>query len=188
MSNNINNNSNIVVVMYESGRVVVFDYHTGSEIIAEKATEKVSLLDYIKENTTNEMTSLPSISKNSYAKSLELAELLTEKPLKEEDSKKENDNSNKQYIVYYNAIKNNYDVIDKNELLNTKESNVTTENDKIYSSSDYVSFYMKDGIATETNDRISIVTLLCIILVGVIISLGLWFINNRDFKSKEMKI
>ena len=146
------------------------------------------MLDYIKENTATDASSLPSISKNSYATSLELAELLTEKPLEEKEKKKEEDATSKQYIVYYNAVKNNYDVIDKNELLNTKESNVKSENDKIYSSSEYVNFYMKDSIAAETNDRISIVTLLCIILVGIMISLGLWFINNRDFKSKEMKI
>ena len=189
MSNSINNESNMVVVMYKTGRVVVFDYRTGSEIIAEKATNDISIFDYIKERTKAKNTSIPTIPSSSYSEALGLKKELEKKPLDETNKKTktpiEKTQVSSPYITYYNAVKNDYDIINTEELLSVNDDELITENDKIYSSSDYVNFYMKDSVSIKSSDRINIVILLSIVFIGVIITLGLWFINNRDLKKKE---
>lgn len=193
MSNNINNESNIAVVMYNSGKVVVFDYRTGTEKLAEKATKDISFFDYVKES----VTSKKNLDKNlvsSYNDSLALSKLLNEKPISVDSKgkydisdKESKDNEYGNYITYYNAVKKSYDVINANEIVYDDEvvEEVKSENDKIYSSPELINFYMHENSIRDTFNDINLVALFSILLFSVIITLVLWFKNAKDLKVEE---
>ena len=198
MSHNINNDSNIVVIMYENGRVVVFDYRTGNEKTSEKAIKKVSFFNYVKDVVS---VSSDSVVKDntmySYSDSLDLVKKLEKKPIVEdgrgnyifEDSSTDKPTSKYQlssnYTTYYNASKNSYDVINMSDIILGDEKDIVSENDKIYSSNELVSLYMKKSAFDKTEDSVSIIVLFSIVFVSIIITLGLWFKNAKDLKVKE---
>ena len=197
MSHNINNDANMVVIVYETGRVVIFDYRTGTVKIAEKAVEKVSIFDYVKSNIQSKESVVKDNTLYSYSDSLELIKLLEDKPISDDgkgnyvsgdsttDKKSEKYQLKSNYSTYYNAVKNSYDVLDVSDIVLGDETDVITENDKIYSSNDLVSFYMRDSIMDSSTNNIDIIVLLEIVLLSVIITLGLWFKNARDLQKKE---
>ena len=84
MSHNINNDANMVVIVYETGRVVIFDYRTGTVKIAEKAVEKVSIFDYVKSNIQSKKSVVKDNTLYSYSDSLELIKLLEDKPISDD--------------------------------------------------------------------------------------------------------
>ena len=65
------------------------------------------------------------------------------------------------------------------------EKDIVSENDKIYSSNELVSLYMKKSAFDKTEDSVSIIVLFSIVFVSIIITLGLWFKNAKDLKVKE---
>ena len=200
MSHNINNDSNMVVVIYDTGRVVIFDYRTGTEKVAEKAVEKVSIFDYVRSHVQPKDSVIKDNILYSYSDSLELAKLLEDKPISDDgkgnyvfgdstnDKKSEKYQLKSNYSTYYNAVKNSYDVLDVSEIVLGDEKDVVSENDKIYSSNELVRFYMRNSIIDSRTDHIDIVILLGIILFSVIITLGLWFKNAKDLQKRRVKL
>lgn len=199
MSHNINNDSNMIVVMYDTGRVVVFDYRTGTEKIAEKATEKISVIEYIKSSGAFQSSIIDENNMiQSYDDSVELQKKLEEKPLYSDgegnyfsgdvdNNQKTTTSLGSQYVTYYNAIKNSYDVVDMGNVISGREDEVISENDKIYTSSNLMRFYMKESTYQKVKKNINIVYLLLLILFGVFIALFLWFKNAKDLKSERKK-
>ena len=102
------------------------------------------------------------------------------------DKNEESINKSK-YVVYYNSSKNNYDILNVNDVLNNenKSLEVTVENDKIYTSSDLVDFYMNKSIFEELFGNSNALIIFLIILVEVISLLILWFINIKKFKESS---
>ena len=50
ITNNVDSDTSTVILIYKTGKVVIFDYRTGAELVTEKATEDVSIFEYFKEN------------------------------------------------------------------------------------------------------------------------------------------
>ena len=196
MTHNINNNSNMVVVMYDTGRVVVFDYRTGTEKVVEKATEKISIFEYIKSSSAFQKSIIDDNVIQSYDESIELQKKLEEKPIYvdgdgnyffgDTDNEKKSTNNfiNSSYVTYYNAVKNSYDVVDMGSIISGDKKEIVTENDKIYTSNYLMRFYMKESTYHKVKNNINIVYLLLIVLFSVFVALILWFKNAKDLKVK----
>lgn len=200
MSNNLNTKSSIVVVMYDTGKVVVFDYRTGRKVEEKKATEDVSVVDYFKDNLTSKDSILePSKLTESYKEALDVKKNLEKDPILTtvkgeyitQSNNEENDKNNNStvvqkfdnnYVTYYNATKDSYDVINVDEVLNSTKSEVVSENDKIYTSNDFVNLYMRKSILERVFGDTNAVIIFIVILIGIFGSLGLWFRSIKKLK------
>lgn len=200
MSNNINSKSSAVVVMYNTGKVVIFDYRTGKLVKEEKAFEDVSVIDYFRDNLSNRKAILGDGTKNNYNDSLELKEHLEQNPIVESDngeyapfnknegsSDKDNNKNDRKanYITYYNAVTEDYDVIDVTDIIEEGKTKVVTENDKIYTSPELVSYYMTESIFQKVFGNTNGLVIFITILVGIVLAMGLWIINIKLLKVSE---
>ena len=88
----------------------------------------------------------------------------------------------KNYVTYYNATKDSYDVINVDEVLNSTKSEVVSENDKIYTSNEFVNLYMRKSILERVFGDTNAIVIFIIILLGIFGSLGLWFRSIKKLK------
>ena len=192
----IGNNLHEIEVIYKNGDKVIFNYQTGKVIYSiEEKQDKIGLFDYMKEKisqigNTNSGTLQRTTSK--YEKSKVLQSKLEEMPVKEALQRK-NSNANKPenvangennednnslketiYISIYNAKKDDYQIYQEEELLDTTKQEVVSENDKI-EANNLKEYYASEGKSKNKNMGILWITLS---IVGVIIIL--FAIKKRD--------
>ena len=109
----------------------------------------------------------------------------------EEDTTTPSATKDKNYVTYYNPVRENYDVVDVSSLVDSEDhtindsSDVITENNKIYTSNSLVEYYMKESIFTEVFKNINGLYIFGLLLVGIFIALGLWIKNARSLRSVE---
>lgn len=196
MTSNLNSNNSIILVLYDNGKVISFDYRTGTQDISEKATKSISLFDYFKENLSYRKA-LVNDTIGNYQESLELKELLEDKPIiNEDDNYTTSDGSSgviskeKNYISYYNASTNKFDIVDLNSIVNSNDDKeeVVTENNKIYTSQKLVSYYMHESVFDRIFGNVNVLVLFGLILFGIIVSLILWIRNIKTLKMSEENI
>ena len=121
----------IIMIRYDSGNVLAFNYITGEEVFISGEEMSASLFEYLSSSLSNSTYSL-SNSSEEYKESKKFINNVNnsnESILKVLDSLSSNDNStsnilNTEYISVYNEKTNNFDVYNVNEL-------VTSKNDKI---------------------------------------------------------
>ena len=192
----IGNNLHEIEVIYKNGDKVIFNYQTGKVIYSiEEKQDKIGLFDYMKEKisqigNTNSGTLQRTTSK--YEKSKVLQSKLEEMPVKEALQRK-NSNANKPenvangennednnslketiYISIYNVEKDEYQIYQEEELLDTTKQEVVSENDKI-EANNLKEYYASEGKSKNKNMGILWITLS---IVGVIIIL--FAIKKRD--------
>ena len=192
----IGNNLHEIEVIYKNGDKVSFNYQTGKVIYSiEEKQDKIGLFDYMKEKisqigNTNSGTLQRTTSK--YEKSKVLQSKLEEMPVKEALQRK-NSNANKPenvangennednnslketiYISIYNVEKDEYQIYQEEELLDTTKQEVVSENDKI-EANNLKEYYASGGESRNNNMGILWITLS---IVGVIIIL--FAIKKRD--------
>ena len=192
----IGNNLHEIEVIYKNGDKVSFNYQTGKVIYSiEEKQDKIGLFDYMKEKisqigNTNSGTLQRTTSK--YEKSKVLQSKLEEMPVKEALQRK-NSNANKPenvangennednnslketiYISIYNVEKDEYQIYQEEELLDTTKQEVVSENDKI-EANNLKEYYASEGESRNKNMGILWITLS---IVGVIIIL--FAIKKRD--------
>ena len=206
MTNNIDSQTSAVVLVYKSGKVVVFDYRTGKEIEQEKASEDVSIFDYFKENFKFNTPLTGSETTNSYQEALELEKALKETPIdtdsngkyvmRDEETKEQIKRSGevsgggsitREYITYYNPVRDDYDVVDIESILEGDEEDVVTENNKIYTSNALVEYYMKPSIFEEVLGNVNALYIFGGILIAIITALGLFLRNAKLLKVSDEK-
>ncbi len=189
----IGNNLHEIEVIYKNGDKVIFNYQTGKVISSiEEKQDKIGLFDYMKEKisqigNTNSGTLQRTTSK--YEKSKVLQSKLEEMPVKEALQRK-NSNANKPenvangennkdnnslketiYISIYNAKKDDYQIYQEEELLDTTKQEVVSENDKIEANN------LKEYYASEVeakNTKMGIVWIALSIIGVLIILIGIW--------------
>lgn len=209
MSNNINSNTNLVEILYKNGKVIVFDYTTGEILNQSQATEHVSLFNYMKDTYSTSEQLIPTNNKSNYYSSIDFKDLLEKNPIINDNGKyiSSTDNvdktmakdikKNNEYITYYDSNSRDYKVMSVNTLLNsdksintnkannsTNNNKVLTENDKVNSNVDLIKIY---------NNKSSIKYIFSIdslyifigILISVVLSLLVWFINIRYLKNRS---
>jgi len=192
----IGNNLHEIEVIYKNGDKVIFNYQTGKVIYSiEEKQDKIGLFDYMKEKisqigNTNSGTLQRTTSK--YERSKVLQSKLEEMPVKEALQRK-NSNANKPenvangennednnslketiYISIYNVEKDEYQIYQEEELLDTTKQEVVSENDKI-EANNLKEYYASEGESRNNNMGILWITLS---IVGVIIIL--FAIKKRD--------
>jgi len=189
-------NKHEIEVTYKNGDKVRFNYQTG-EIISsiEENSKNTSLFNYVKEKIAelgnlNSGTLQRTTSKYEKSKVLQskLEKVPVEEALKEQSNNTnkienitngENDKANNslketRYISIYNAEKDDYQIYQEEELLDTSKQEVVSENDKI-EANNLKEYYASEGKSKNKNMGILWITLS---IVGVVIIL--FAIKKRD--------
>lgn len=207
MTNNIDSTSSVIIIIYKTGKVVVFDYRNGEEIKVEKPTADISIFDYFKQNFSTSGGTLIKNDSKDYKNALTLKDILKDNPielnsegiykvsegeLSSHETKSPNLNRvENNYITYYNPVRNNYDVINVGSLLDTKDysisktEDIVTENNKIYTSNALIEYYMKESIFEKVFKNVNGLYIFAILFAGVVIALGIGARNTRLLKSVE---
>ena len=191
-------NKHEIEVTYKNGDKVRFNYQTG-EIISsiDEKSENKGIFEYIKEKTTEIRKSLSRDSnnkdmQNKYLDSQILKSKLEQTPV-EEALKEQSNNTNKieditngendkannslkerKYINIYNAEKDEYQIYQEKELLDTRKQEVVSENDKI-EANNLKEYYASEGESKNTKMGIVWITLS---IIGVFMIL--FAIRKRD--------
>ena len=203
IGNNLNNDSHEVEVTYKNGDKIKFNYQTGEVISSSEAedTEKTGLFDYLKEKISeigNSNSGVPQEITNKYEESKELQTKLEETSVEEAIEKQNIANSEQgtegvtatennvtnnslkenKYISMYNEEKGQYEIYSEEELLDTSQEEVVSENEKI-EANNLSEYYASEG---ETkNTKMGIVWIvISIIGVGIIL-----FVLRKNLKKKN---
>ena len=203
IGNNLNNDLHEVEVIYKNGDKIKFNYQTGEVISSSEAedTEKTGLFDYLKEKISeigNSNSGVPQEITNKYEESKELQTKLEETSVEEAIEKQNIANSEQgtegvtatennvtnnslkenKYISMYNEEKGQYEIYSEEELLDTSQEEVVSENEKI-EANNLSEYYASEG---ETkNTKMGIVWIvISIIGVGIIL-----FVLRKNLKKKN---
>ena len=196
IGNNLNNNSHEVEVTYKNGDKLKFNYQTGETISASEVnSETVSLFEYLKEKISKiGDSSSNKISKeimNEYEDGKKLRNKLEKTSIEEaikkqnnsnhienvaNDENNETNNSLKEtrYISIYNEEKDDYQIYQEEELLDTSKQEVISENEKI-EANNLKKYYASEGEVKNTKMGIVWIALS---IIGVVIIL--FAIKKRD--------
>ena len=196
IGNNLNNNSHEVEVIYKNGDKLKFNYQTGETISASEVnSETVSLFEYLKEKISKiGDSSSNKISKeimNEYEDGKKLRNKLEKTSIEEAIKKQNNSNhienvandennetnnslKERRYISIYNIEKDEYQIYQEEELLDTKKQEVISENEKI-EANNLKEYYASEGEAKNTKMGIVWIALS---IIGVVIIL--FAIKKRD--------
>ena len=176
-----------IEVIYKNGDKIKFNYQTGEVIsLTEEKQNKIELFDYVQRKVL-EIGKISHINKtnkelkSSYEASKVLQNKLEETPI-EEVLEEQNNNINKEnstannsnnslketkYISIYNAKKDDYQIYQEEELLDTSKQEVISENEKI-EANNLKEYYASEGKARNTNMGIVWIALS---IIGVVIIL-----------------
>ena len=177
-----------IEVTYKNGNKVRFNYQTGEIISLTEKLNKTELFDYVKDKLleigNSNSGELQEIT-TKYEESKKLQNKLEKIPV-EEALQRKNSNTNKlddvvnsesneannslketRYISIYNAEKDEYQIYQEEELLDTTKQEVVSENDKI-EANNLKEYYASEGKSRNKNMGILWITLS---IVGVVIIL-----------------
>ncbi len=181
-----------VMVLYENGKVIVFNYMDGNEKYNNNVKEEVSLLDFLKENLFNANMIYEDLSEE-YEQCKQVQEKLEETPISELNinsssnnsssnatSSGSNNNKTNKYTTMYNATSKKYEVYNENELLTSKEEVPESETTKI-EKTELLSKYYLSGIKEKSNSNKNNGTVWIIsTIIGILIILIILYkVNNR---------
>ena len=184
-----------IEVTYKNGNKVRFNYQTGEIISLTEKLNKTELFDYVKDKLleigNSNSGELQEIT-TKYEESKKLQNKLEKIPV-EEALQRKNSNTNKlddiansenneannslketRYISIYNTEKDEYQIYQEEELLDTTKQEVVSENEKI-EANNLNKYYAREGKSKNKNMGILWITLS---IVGVIIIL--FAIKKRD--------
>ena len=177
-----------IEVTYKNGNKVRFNYQTGEIISLTEKLNKTELFDYVKDKLleigNSNSGELQEIT-TKYEESKKLQNKLEKIPV-EEALQRKNSNTNKlddiansenneannslkeiRYISIYNTEKDEYQIYQEEELLDTTKQEVISENDKI-EANNLKEYYASEGKSRNKNMGILWITLS---IVGVVIIL-----------------
>ena len=178
MSSNIDSQSSLVVIIYESGEILCFNYQTG-EIIYQKKQTDINIIDYYLDNiipvrTNTLLMNIAAV----YEESNNLQTKLENNPINKvlEDNKTTTTKPN--YIQVYDPIKNKYEIYDMNKVVEKQSNNLTQQvqsvTDVIFSNNILKEYYLQQsatGITQQVMDYLYIFIGIMGILIAAIIYL-----------------
>lgn len=183
ISNNIYHHSNLVIVRYENGKVIVFNYRTGNIIYTTENESQIDVISYFMENfsITNDHV-FKNRENASYEESKEMKKILEEKDLTEISTGESYSGIQREYITSYDPVKEKYVIYDVSSLVENKEygtnivqiNNEQSINDIISMNNTLNLFYTNQiKVKTTTKKVRSIIIFLCIFLIiGILIFLS----------------
>lgn len=129
INNNLNRDTDLMIVYYSTGKVYTFNYVTGKEVDENKENEEnVSFKDYAK-SMINPTKATYEIKNSDYETSKELQDILEKNPIEEaitkigENSNLADENTSKESVDSINK-----NILDKNTINVSENSNLANEN------------------------------------------------------------
>lgn len=202
---NENEEKKEVIVLYNSGKVIVFNYMTGTEIYNNHVKNDINLFSFVIDSFSN-INSMADDMYNGiyedYGKSNILKEELIKKPLENinksaTDNNSKNDSSyevyssadnNMMYVNMYNTETKKFEVYNKKDLLDSDTKTVKSEDEKIIING--VGQYYNTNEKTDTNkgnDSGLMWIVLNISAILVILLIMRRFTTKRYIKKKSAK-
>ena len=216
VTTNILEDKKDILVMYNNGKVLNFEYTSGEQEFEEGEKTDIGLLDYLKENLFNP-EQLYSELKEKYDQTMEIQQKLEQTPIEEvlknsskesnqESSIQENSTNTKQnqesnsnsysssyskkYTTVYNANTKEYDIYQEDEVLNNEEEKVQPITDIIKTTDVLSKFYMSQKVEkVNDNNKNGIIYFgLSIVAIGIaLILLNRTYYKNKKTRTKEKK-
>ena len=163
ISQNENKEKTEVLVYYENGNVIIFDYLTGkikndneqleSNILEQLKTSLMSLFEDSEEETIA----------NEYETAKELTETLKETPIEESEEQIETE-----YISSYNPVSQEYEVYSEKEIIEAESEEPESETQKI-AAKGLQEFYSSNKIKGKKVENISGITIIIAIIFIIVI-------------------
>jgi len=193
IGNNLNTEEKEMEVLYTNGDKITFNYQTGEIISEERLNEnKLGLMEYIQDKLTTQKE-LITTNEQEYQETKDLIEKLEEVPVEKAEEMQNNSNQENRteeqntnassYITAYNTNSGTYEIYNEEELLNTTEATVATENEKI-EKNNLSSFY---SVQISNSQEKSGKEVIYLIIVAVIIILAILIKYNINKGKKELK-
>ena len=198
-----------VMVYYESGKALVFDYATGEIIYENNIENNISLFSYIANSFSNIWSDYEE-KQIEYKNNKEIIEKLEETPIEKvieemnissnmdsNDSIDTNNNNqtsnnsslNNKYITVYEPTTNSYEVYSEKEILTGEGEEPVSENKKIQLNG-LQNFYSYE-VAKETNEANGIiiisVTIVVILLALMVLRRYMYLKRKKEKKNRKVQ-
>ena len=189
-----------MMVLYNTGKVIVFNYVTGEVIYENDEKADEGLVDYIAGSVSNIWDNYEE-KQEEYSKGKELAAKLSEMPIEEAMKQKNNNNNgtaiemanNEQeesntitnsadnYITVYNGNTDEYDVYSANEIIGGEEENPVSETEKIKQNGleNIYKYATKEETKPQTNGAVIVAVIIVVAIIALVILRRIIINNNR---------
>ena len=187
VSNNVNSTNNIVLIEYNNGSVIGFNYLTGEVVFEDKAETDVSLFSYLRSNFSlfRGLNQNDEVY-NSYQESLDLEQKLIEKPIETLiNNITNNGNTNKTYTTKYDAIQNRHLVYKEEDVLTKNQDEIKSQTTIIDSNAKLIDFYFGSVKSDKYLNKGNNLKIFIVIGIGIIISLILWVVNIKFIQPRR---
>ena len=195
----VNSDKKEVLVYYENGSIIIFNYMTGEEIYKTSPKEKVSLFAYIGEKLSSPDELYTNLTEE-YEQSKELEEKLVEEPIElylgsdntsNNEIKTESSNTstkNESYVTVYNAESDKYEVYKESELLDSSVDNPESETSKIEKVKGLQDYYYSGSKTIEKDNGLIYIGISIVALgISIIILHRLVIIKGKKKNNSKVK-
>ena len=200
-----------MMVLYNTGKVIVFNYSDGNIIYETEEKSDEGLTEYIT-GSLNSIWSNYESKQEEYLRSKELVEKLSEMPVEEilnETQGKENNSNTSNietsinisntndtststnvnvdsYITVYNGETGEYEVYSEEEILEGEEEDPVSETEKIKTNGleSVYNYEQEEETGTKVNGAIIVGTIIGIAIISLIILRKIMYKNNQKNNSK----
>jgi hypothetical protein len=192
MTNNLYDNSGFIVVSYKNGSFYGFDYRTGKRLFYDKVKVDMSIIDYFKEKLSTPNYIIDN-TYDYYNKASSLEDKLIETSINEvlENIKQENNTDNQSvsdkndnnYIIKYDYAKNDFIIIDEEELLSDDKEKIS-ETSKIDANVYLIDFYFgSKNVLNISKNKYGILAFM--ISIGAILGSLIYLINIKILRKES---
>jgi len=191
ITNNIDNNSNIILVYYSNGKVIGFNYITGEQVYDNNINNNENLISYMI-NSLNFEEELYEFDKSNYDEAKDLSETLEKVSIEQALEDIKNDGENKkltiqseqqdenQYVTTYNPSTQSYVVYSSSELFKANITHIESENEKINNNSELISYYTSLSKSKMRLNSVGMIIFIVTISSICIILLIMYKKNNKQ--------
>ena len=212
ISQDIDDNKPVIIIRYENGYVYVLDYNEGKELFTYGEEQQVTLFKYIFGNFSKDANLSSNKTYKSSKNLIKNIEKLNDQEIKEQLNNSNNNNQQEEtettdeeivieventevingkenkvsngYIQVYNYDTGEYEVYSTDDILNTKEEKIESENTTINNNPFLYNYFYGNKLFELTTTKIIIYISIFILIV---INLGLLvrFISNKEVRDHE---
>ena len=188
---NIDEEKTEVMVLYNTGKVIVFNYVSGEVVYENNEKADEGLTDYIAGSIENIWNDYEE-KRQEYAKSKELEQKLAELPIEKAINTNGNGNTtneitptiDKDYITVYNSGTGKYEVYSENEILEGSDETPVSETEKIMQNGleGIYGYNAKEEIKSQTNGAIIVIAIIVVAVIALVVLRKIVIKNNTKKK------
>ena len=180
-----------VMVLYNTGKVIVFNYVSGEVIYENNEKLDEGITDYITESIENIWNDYEE-KRQEYAKSKELEQKLAELPVEKAMEQATGITSNKEtipnidndYITVYNDETGKYEVYSEDEILKSSNETPVSETEKITQNGleGIYGYNAKEETKPQTNGAIIVIAIIIVAIIALVVLRRIVVKNNTKKK------